>query len=340
MPGVQRNVILAISLCDPAQVTPTGQHVVPTNAAITRWVKQFLVEEPPRSSSLVISVFGDAIAPHGGAVWLGGLIELLETLGINERLARTSIFRLSDEGWLWSRRVGRRSLYGLTESGQHRFEQAHRRIYQPLDPVWDGTWTMVLLPRGTDSSAPRAELRRELAWQGFVSIAPGLFAHPRPDANVVEKILQSLELHGEASVLTAKDADGPGHRPLQELVLHKWPLDQFASDYRKFLTRFEPIAAVLQKRPEVSPEQAFVLRTLLIHAFRRVVLHDPQLPSAMLPADYPNESAFALAADIYRRTFVAAEEFLATKLEGPDGELAAVQPYFFERFGGLSAAIR
>ena len=56
--------------------------------------------DPPRSKSLVMTIFGDAIAPHGGAVWLGSLIELLAPFGVNDRLLRTSVFRLAQEGWL------------------------------------------------------------------------------------------------------------------------------------------------------------------------------------------------------------------------------------------------
>ena len=59
------------------------------------------------ASSLIVTVYGDAIEPHGGAVWLGSLIQLLEPIGINERLIRTSIFRLTKEGWLTAEKVGR-----------------------------------------------------------------------------------------------------------------------------------------------------------------------------------------------------------------------------------------
>ena len=49
--------------------------------------------------------------------------------GMNERLVRTSVFRLAREGWLEATPVGRRSLYRLTRDGARRFEQAYRRIY-------------------------------------------------------------------------------------------------------------------------------------------------------------------------------------------------------------------
>ena len=55
---------------------------------------------PPRAPSLIVTVWGDAIAPHGGAVVLPGLIRLLDPFGINERLVRTNVFRLARQGWL------------------------------------------------------------------------------------------------------------------------------------------------------------------------------------------------------------------------------------------------
>ncbi|WP_229507771.1 hypothetical protein [Massilia sp. Dwa41.01b] len=70
------------------------------------WIGHFLSLEPPRSKSLVMTVMGDAIAPHGGAAWLGSLIELLAPLGVTDRLVRTSVFRLVQEGWLTASREG------------------------------------------------------------------------------------------------------------------------------------------------------------------------------------------------------------------------------------------
>src|SRR5439155_24311708 len=47
------------------------------DARIAHWIARDLVSSPPRAKSLVITVWGDSIAPHGGAVWLTGLIRLL-----------------------------------------------------------------------------------------------------------------------------------------------------------------------------------------------------------------------------------------------------------------------
>jgi hypothetical protein len=93
--------------------------LAPLNHLITRFQEQ----TPIRASSLIITLYGDAIEPHGGTVWLGSLINLLEPIGINERLIRTSIFRLTKEGWLTAEKVGRRSYYSLTGTGRRRFEK-------------------------------------------------------------------------------------------------------------------------------------------------------------------------------------------------------------------------
>lgn len=54
--------------------------LAPLNHLITRFQEQ----TPIRASSLIITLYGDAVEPHGGTVWLGSLIGLLEPFGINE----------------------------------------------------------------------------------------------------------------------------------------------------------------------------------------------------------------------------------------------------------------
>ena len=38
------------------------------NQKINGWIEEFLASDPPRSKSLVMTIFGDAIVPHGGMV--------------------------------------------------------------------------------------------------------------------------------------------------------------------------------------------------------------------------------------------------------------------------------
>jgi len=305
-------------------------------ARIDRWIRRELARAPLKAKSVVVTVWGDAIAPHGGAVWLSGLIRLLAPLGLNERLVRTSVYRLVQEGWLTARQDGRRSLYRLTPDGLRRFEHAYRRIYAAPDGAWDGSWDVVLATAPVFSESERRELRKELGWEGFGTLAAGVFARPARAAshNAAGEIIRALGLEHRAVLLVARDAPGRTSRSLRELAGDCWDLAALATEYRRFVARF---GAALQsfRSAGVDPEQCFVVRSLLIHAFRRLTLHDPQLPAALLPSRWPEPAAYALCRDFYRFTHKAAERHLAATLKTQDGPLPRAAPYFYRRFGGL-----
>lgn len=77
-----------------------------------------LKREPSRTGSIVITVFGDAIVPRGGSVWLGTLLEFFESLDIDSGVVRTAMSRLAADGWLTREKVGRNSFYRLADKGR------------------------------------------------------------------------------------------------------------------------------------------------------------------------------------------------------------------------------
>jgi phenylacetic acid degradation operon negative regulatory protein len=302
------------------------------NMNCNEWIAQFLASDPPRSKSLVVTIFGDAIVPHGGTVWLGSLIELLAPFGVNDRLLRTSVFRLAQEGWLGAQRDGRRSSYSITPGAMARFIHAYRRIYAPLELHWDGSWTLVLA--GDLDAAERATVRKELLWEGYSMIAPGLLGHPSGDADALRELLQRLGVADKLYVCRASALPGMGARPLGELAAQGWDLSGVAGGYRRFIEQFQPLLALLGGQ-ELAPQQAFMVRTLLIHAYRRVQLHDPQLPVELLPEPWPGAQAYELARDIYRLVADAAEQHILAALRREDPQAGAVEASFHQRFGGL-----
>ena len=300
-------------------------------ASIDKWIKRRLKDEPPRSKSLIVTIFGDSVAPRLPGLWLSELISLLRPFGVNERLVRTSGFRLTGEGWLESKREGRRSRYSLTESGSHRVEHAYHRIYDPPPGQWDGNWTLVILNKALNTVGSRVELRQELGWEGFGPLAPGVFLHPCADRAALGEVLERLGLSRTAVVMQACDLDAVSSCSAATLVTQCWDLGLVADRYRRFLRSVKPVLPML--RGKLDPESAFVVQTLLIHSFRRVVLHDPRLPAPLLPEDWPGHKAYALCREIYLRTYRQAEDFLAAQLE--DREALAANEGFMRRFGGL-----
>jgi phenylacetic acid degradation operon negative regulatory protein len=303
-------------------------------SGIANWIKRALKEEPPRSKSLIVTLFGDSLAPHVPGIWLSELIQLLKPFHVNERLVRTSTFRLAEEGWLESQREGRRSRYSLTASGMHRVQHAYRRIYAPPPKHWNGVWTAVILSKTGNLAANRAELRRELEWEGFGGLAPGIAIHPCPDVATLTEILDRLRLTQNIIVLQARDLDSVSSRPASVLAEECWNLDELAGLYQDFLTRFQPALPLLH---EADPQTAFLVQTLLIHSFRRVVLHDPRLPSELLPNAWPGHAAYDLCREIYLRTFQKANHHLAQVLDHDNRHPLTPTKDFYRRLGGLSS---
>ncbi len=290
----------------------------------------------PDAKSLIVSLYGDAVAPHGGAIWLGSLIDLVEPLGLGDRVVRTSVFRLAKEGWLTSTQVGRRSAYGLTESGRRRFEAADRVIYAAARQPWSGRWTIAFT--GLVEAEAREALRADLAWQGFGQLLPGVMVHPEPDDAALRQALGEAVADDRAVVMRASGDDWDT-RPeaLRDLVARAWDLVALAAGYNAFLADFRPFLAALERAP-APPREAFRLRILLVHAWRRAILRDPLLPEELLPADWPGAAARLLVRNLYRATRPA-EIHLARTMVTPDGPIGPPNAGYFERFGGLAGEI-
>ena len=296
--------------------------------AVRALLARFRGQRPLRSGSLLVTMLGDAVAPRGGAVTLGSLISLAQPFGLTERLVRTSVGRLAQQGWLVSKRAGRLSEYDLTPRGRRLFAEATQRIYGAEPSAWAGGWTMILLP----SASPQNErVRDELSWLGFGQLAPGLFAHPARKVDDVRQQLRELGVKNDAVVLQA--ASG-GESEDRRLIANGWDLAELARGYRRFIASFSAIQAALADGAAVPPQQAFVIRTLLIHEYRKLHLRDPLLPRPLLPDDWVGTQAYGLCADLYRRVFDAAETHLSACAATLKGPLRVTSREARERFGG------
>src|SRR5262249_60013782 len=62
-------------------------------------ILRHLRAEPSRTWSVIITVFGDAIVPRGGSVWLGTLLRFFSALCSHDRVARTALSPLGARRW-------------------------------------------------------------------------------------------------------------------------------------------------------------------------------------------------------------------------------------------------
>lgn len=286
------------------------------------------------ANSMLVTIFGDVVAPRPQSIWLGSLIRLAAPFGINDRLVRTATFRLTADDWLSATRIGRRSYYGLSEAGLPRVVHAGKRIYAGEAPDWDGRWTLALV-HGDARATIRQQLRRELLWEGFGAIAPGVYAHPNADAGSLEEIIAAAQAREHVAVMEASSLEGFSIRPLQALMHQTFKLGEVATAWQALLRRF---SAILPEAGGLTPADAFFVRILLLHEYRRVLLRDPNLPEPLLPADWPGRTARDMCRDIYLALLDASEDHLHRVVETADGPLLNASRLLRKRFGAGSHA--
>jgi phenylacetic acid degradation operon negative regulatory protein len=271
-------------------------------------------------------------------------------LGVNERLVRTAVYRLVKEEWLQSEALGRKTDYMLTPSGRSRFDDASRQIYAADIPGWDRRWRLILIVGDLDIRL-REQLRRALFWHGFGETATGSFVHPTAD---LEKVMESLASEGLEAVLAnlmpmvAVNSRAAHCASDSDMVQKAWNLTDLALSYAGFLQKYEPIrdAMVADSQAEVSEENAFLVRTLLIHDVRRLLLRDPHLPESLLPATWPGSRARLLCRDLYRKLLPLSERHLDANVRLSSGTVPNASRVLVSRFefgmdldaGALSAA--
>jgi phenylacetic acid degradation operon negative regulatory protein len=280
-----------------------------------------------------MTVLGDSIAPRGGAVTLGSLIRLAAPLGLPERLVRTTVGRLAQEGWLSSNREGRQSEYFLTEHGRNRFAEATSRIYREAPQSWDGSWTLLLLSQL--STQRQKAIREQMLWLGFGQIGTNLLAHPNRSLEDTRSQLAEMKMDKDVVLMRASSEGADADRAL---IRAGWSLEELARGYQRFVTSFSPIRDLLNARAPVPPEKAFVIRTLLIHEYRKIHLRDPFLPHSLLPDNWIGAQAYDVCRTLYRSVFSAAEEHVSAVAETLAGKLARPSRQTYGRFGGLGIA--
>ena len=299
-------------------------------AALEKLIAGFRRRRPLRAGSLIVTAFGDMIAPRGGAVLLGDLAPVLEKFGINDSQARTALSRLVGDGWLASQRLGRRSLYRLTRIGSHRFAEATRRIYFGAPRAWDGSWCVALLAPVADKARPA--LRRDLHWLGFGALTPETLIHPRPDRVSLASVIADLPVAARPLLVEGADLGRPSDSRLRAMARQCWDLDSLERFYAGFVRQFGPLERALTRGPLPAPLDGALARILLIHEYRRIILRDPLLPATLIDAGWSGAIAHALARDIYRRVAPAGERWIDGHLHDARGPLPAPDAAFHSRF--------
>ena len=281
------------------------------------------------SKSQLVTVFGDVMSQHGGWVWLGSLIEALKPLGFSERLVRTSVFRLVQDDWLQTEKAGRRSFYSFTDTARRHYEKAARRIYADHIPNWDGRWLLVMPCYVSEPEL--TSFRRQLDWLGFAPLVNGVYAHPSFDQESLEETVQEMDLNEQVIIFSSKTLDEASADVLRNVVHDRWNIKQLEKDYQEFYNLYWPMYEQVKNR-HLTDQQCFLLRVLLIHEYRRILLKDHELPKDMLPESWTGYAVHDLVRDFYARLAKPSTFYISAMLQNAEGSLPAANDSFWRRF--------
>jgi phenylacetic acid degradation operon negative regulatory protein len=256
-------------------------------------LNQFHARTPIRAGSLIVTLFGDAIVPRGGHLALASLLEIMRAFRVSETLVRTAMSRLVAESLFERSKIGRNTFYSLSASGEQAFAAAAEKIYSAPREDWEGRFDLVLLE---GSAAERAEARARWQAQGYGALTPDLMIG-------VGGTGKGAGLHLRAEP-TEKQA-------ARRLPGRAWPLEELAERYRHFNAMFARTREALDGRGAVDALACLVIRVLLIHEYRRIVLRDPLLPRRLLAEDWPGGQARDLCAAIYAVVADPADRWLS-----------------------------
>ena len=234
-------------------------------------VRVLTLDQTPRVWSLLISVFGDLAQEDGAQISGPFLRKLTKVIGIKPEAMRVALHRLRKEGWIESRRQGRNSVYFLTEKGHAQTVAATPRIYATA-PAASDAWLAVFNP-----SYPAHGVERSGAWMSSnILIAP---QPPAPCDAYVTRVDTSAEV---PDWIAYKVCGGATLGLAQDFA-------QALQTVRRHLST------------SLSPLDVAVLRVLVVHGWRRIVLKTPVLPDHLFPKGWPGAQCRADVAELLTR---------------------------------------
>ncbi|WP_458117241.1 PaaX family transcriptional regulator [Arthrobacter sp. D2-10] len=240
---------------------------------------------------VVIDLFGDYLRYRGGKARLRDLIALLEVFDVGDSTARVTLSRLRKEGWFTAEPDpdGRGVIYSLTEKSWRILDEGRERIFNHLTGSWAGVWHVVIYYVPEAERALREQLRRELSWQGFGSLAASTWISPHDRASKVEEQFAHLA----AVRLDILQAQSKGLTYDRDMAQRCWDLETLNRSYGEFLARYRR-QMPRYRSGRVPPPEALLERTGLIQNYRKFPFRDPDLPTDLLPARWMGHEAHEL----------------------------------------------
>jgi len=267
--------------------------------------------------SALFDVYGDHLRDRDGVAPVAALVQLMSPLGIAAPAVRTAISRMVRQDWLEPVRLRSGAAYRLTPKAQRRLTEAAQRIYRSGLAPWDHRWHLLVVDRAVDRAA-RDSIRNGLTYLGYAPLREGTWISPRTPAEV--DALVAAEGVATYHFLAEHESDDV------RLAAAAWDLDEIGRSYTSWLSEARLLVANASERSalasgsdtELSDRDAFVVRSRLVHGWRKFLFRDPGLPSELLPDGWPGAAAARFFDDQTTHLLAGASRYVdaCLRLEG------------------------
>lgn len=225
--------------------------------------------------SLMISLFGDLAQDKGQSIAGPELSAIMSGLRVKPEAVRVALHRLRNDGWIVSQKSGRISQHSLSAKGLAESVSASPRIYaDPGDLSPD--WQLVLM-QGNEPD----QIENMIAC-GFAPIGPRVFVGPAETATPCG----ALCLPGTAVPVWLRAQAQP---------------EALRKGYCELLDALASLQGNLPALQDLSAIDVAVLRCLIVHNWRRLVLKHPMLPAPLVDRDWPGHLCHLQVSDLLAR---------------------------------------
>lgn len=231
-----------------------------TDTPLDQFAAEIAQEGGLKLWSVIVTILGDLLSGSEARMPGPVLSALIAGMGLQPQAMRVALHRLKRDGWVESERVGRVGQYRLSEMGRLQTEAVGERVYGAAT-FEKHRWQMVVLPPDVSDLAselpedmPCIMLSRRVFLIGSGDVPEGWFA-------------ASIDTMVEPPWVKALIKD-----------------QACAAAYTKLETQLRKLD------PSAWPQDILgrtVLRILVLHAWRRLVLRANPLAEALLGPDAP-----------------------------------------------------
>lgn len=253
-------------------------------------------------------MYGDHLRSRGGAAPVAALVRMLAPLEIAAPAVRTAISRMVRQRWLTPVQLSQGAGYRLTPRAEQRLADAANRIYRSGLAPWDHRWHLLVIDHIADRAA-RERVRGGLIYLGYALLRDDTWISPRASREV-DALLENEAARGQR-FWAEHDGDDAA------LTATAWDLEGLGRAYARWL--HDTRDWIGGTRADCSDREAFVVRSRLVHEWRKFLFKDPGLPHELLPENWPGAAAAAFFDAEAARLLPGTERYVDDCLQ-PNGE--------------------